>query len=86
MNMNMNMNTDKSKIVFCIVPREDAKGIFYTVDTVTKGGSGGSTPFEQKPTILEVEAFLLSVYPEMVESVWHTNYWQSPDEIAEIYF
>lgn len=74
------------KVIFCIVAREDAKGVFYTVDTVRKGGGGGSTPFDHKPTTEEVHDYLRTVYPEMTESVWHINHAQTPDEIASIYF
>jgi predicted carbohydrate-binding protein with CBM5 and CBM33 domain len=74
------------KVIYCIVAREDSKGVFYTIDTVRKGGVGGSAPFDQKPNEEEVKNYLLSVYPEMTESVHHINYSQSPDEIASIYF
>jgi hypothetical protein len=74
------------KIIYCIVPREDSKGVFYTIDSVRKGGSGGSTPFDHKPSTEEIEAHLRSIYPEMTESVWHINTAQTPEEIAALYF
>lgn len=78
--------THNMKVVYCIIAREDSKGVFYTVDTVRKGGVGGSTPFDQKPTAEEVNSHLLSVYPEMTESIWHINHGQTPEEIASLYF
>jgi predicted carbohydrate-binding protein with CBM5 and CBM33 domain len=74
------------KIIYCIVAREDSKGVFYTIDSVTKGGAGGSTPFDQKPSTEEIEEHLCSIYPEMTKSVWHINTGQSADEIAALYF
>jgi len=79
-------NQTKMKIIYCIVPREDSMGVFYTVDTVTRGGSGGSTPFDQKPSPEEIEAYLRSVYPEMTESVWHIDTAQTAQEISDLYF
>lgn len=74
------------KIIYCIIPREDPKGVFYTIDTVREGGVGGSTPFEQKPSTKQIELHLRTLYPEMTESVWHTNTTQTSEEIASLYF
>lgn len=74
------------KIAYCLVPREDSKGVFYTVDTVTAGGSGGSTPFEQKPTEAQILDYLRTVYPEAEDFVWCTDFSLTPDEIAARFF
>jgi len=74
------------KIIYCIIPREDFIGVFYTVDTVTNRGSGGSTPFDQKPSPEEIDEHLRSVYPEMTDSVWHINTAQTAQEISDLYF
>lgn len=74
------------KIIYCLIPREDTQGVFWTVDTISKGGSGGSTPFDQKPTSKEIETYLSKVYPEMTDCVWHLDTSDSADEIQAIYF
>jgi hypothetical protein len=74
------------RIIYCIVPREDFKGVFYSIDTVTKGGAGGSTPFDQKPSKEEIDEHLSTIYPEMTESIWHINTAQTAEEIEALYF
>ena len=74
------------KIVYCLVAREDSEGVFYTVDTVTSRGSGGSTPFDQKPTGDQIHEYLQTVYPEATEFVWCVDSSLTADEIASRFF
>jgi hypothetical protein len=73
-------------VVYCIVPREDFKGVFYTIDTVTPGGSGGSTPFDQKPDAEQIAAYLRGIYPDAETFTWCTDHSLTAEEIAARFF
>ena len=74
------------KIVYCLIVREDSSGVFYTVDTVTSRSSGGSTPFDQKPTEAQIHAYLQTVYPEATDFVWCADSGLTVDEITSRFF
>jgi hypothetical protein len=74
------------KVIYCLFPKEDSKGVFYILATIRSGGEGHSTYFEQKPTHEQVADYLQGVYPEAVEFVWHIDYSQTPEEILPLYF
>jgi hypothetical protein len=74
------------RIIYCLVPKEDAQGIFYALFTLRSGGNGHSTYFDQKPTDKEIQDYLGGVYPEATEFIWHLDYSQTPEEIFPLYF
>ena len=76
----------QKRVVYCIIPREDFAGVFYTIDTVTPGESNSSSPFDQKPTLEQLEDYLLSVYPRAEGFTWCSNHSLTAEEIAARFF